>query len=41
MHADFFNVWDQTALTTLINKCIKAAPFTASNPKPSACKLIN
>jgi hypothetical protein len=41
MHADFFNVWDQTALTRLIDRCIKAAPFTASNPKPSECKLIN
>jgi Domain of unknown function (DUF1996) len=41
MHADFYNVWDQRALTRLINRCIKAAPFTASNPKPSECKLIN
>jgi hypothetical protein len=41
MHADFFNAWDPGALTTLIDTCIKAAPFTASNPKPSECKLIN
>ena len=41
MHADFYNVWDQGALTGLIDRCIKAAPFTASNPKPSECKLIN
>ena len=40
MHADFFNAWDPGALTTLIDTCIKAAPFTASNPKPSECKLI-
>ena len=41
MHADFYNVWDPGALTRLIDRCIKAAPFTASNPKPSECKLIN
>jgi hypothetical protein len=42
MHADFFNAWDQVALTRLIDRCIKAAPFSrASNPKPSECKLIN
>ena len=41
IHADFFNVWDRVALTRLIDRCIKAAPFTASNPKPSECKLIN
>jgi Domain of unknown function (DUF1996) len=41
MHADFFNAWEKGALTGLIDRCIKAAPFTASNPKPSECKLIN
>jgi hypothetical protein len=48
MHADFFNAWDlgdqggaQPSFTTLIDTCIKAAPFTTRNPKPSHCKLIN
>jgi hypothetical protein len=41
MHADFFNAWDQVELTRLIDTCIKAAPFTARNPKPSECKRIN
>jgi Domain of unknown function (DUF1996) len=41
MHADFFNAWEKPALTRLIDTCIKAAPFTASHPKPSECKLIN
>jgi hypothetical protein len=40
MHADFFNAWEKGALTGLIDRSIKAAPFTASNPKPSECKLI-
>jgi Domain of unknown function (DUF1996) len=41
IHADFYNAWDQVELSRLIDTCIKAAPFSARNPKPSECKLIN
>jgi hypothetical protein len=37
MHADFFNAWDQPALNDLVNRCINAGPFSASNPKPREC----
>ena len=37
MHADFFNAWDQQKLKDLVDRCINAAPFTASNPKPADC----
>ena len=37
MHADFFNAWDQPALKDLVNRCINAGPFTATNPKPQDC----
>jgi hypothetical protein len=36
-HADFFNAWDQARLKRLVNRCINAAPFTNSNPKPTVC----
>src|SRR5918992_767281 len=34
MHADFFNAWQEGALEDLVARCINAAPFTSSNPKP-------
>jgi len=37
MHADFFNAWNQPKLEDLVNRCINAGPFTASNPKPPGC----
>jgi hypothetical protein len=37
MHAGFFNAWDQARLEKLVNRCINAAPFTDSNPKPTVC----
>jgi hypothetical protein len=37
MHAGFFNAWDQARLEKLVNRCINAAPFTDSNPKPTEC----
>jgi hypothetical protein len=37
MHAGFFNAWNQARLENLVNRCINAAPFTASNPKPTVC----
>jgi hypothetical protein len=37
MHADFFNAWDQPKLADLVNRCINAGPFTASNQKPPDC----
>ena len=39
MHADFFNAWDQQKLTTLVEDCINAYPFTAS-PKPAYCRRV-
>jgi hypothetical protein len=37
MHSAFFNAWDQQRLQRLVNRCINAAPFTNSNPKPTVC----
>ena len=37
MHADFFNAWEQAKLEDLVDRCINAAPFTSSNPKPADC----
>ena len=37
MHADFFNAWQEGALEDLVARCINAAPFTTSNPKPTDC----
>jgi Domain of unknown function (DUF1996) len=37
MHADFFNAWQKGALKDLVNRCINAGPFTATNPKPKDC----
>jgi Domain of unknown function (DUF1996) len=37
MHSAFFNAWDQQRLQRLVNRCINAAPFTDSNPKPTVC----
>ena len=37
MHADFFNAWEEGRLAELVERCINAAPFTASNPKPAEC----
>ena len=39
MHADFFNAWDQQKLTTLVEDCINAYPFTAE-PKPAYCRQV-
>jgi hypothetical protein len=39
MHADFFNAWDQEELTTLVESCINAYPFTAK-PKPASCRQV-
>jgi hypothetical protein len=39
MHADFFNAWDQEELTTLVESCINAYPFTAE-PKPASCRQV-
>jgi Domain of unknown function (DUF1996) len=39
MHADFFNAWDQQKLTTLVEDCINAYPFTAE-PKPASCRQV-
>jgi hypothetical protein len=39
MHADFFNAWDQEKLTTLVESCINAYPFTAE-PKPKNCRQV-
>jgi hypothetical protein len=39
MHADFFNAWDQEKLTTLVEDCINAYPFTAE-PKPRSCRQV-
>ena len=38
MHADFFNAWDQQKLTTLVESCINAYPF--SSGKPATCKQV-
>jgi hypothetical protein len=37
MHADFFNAWQEGTLEDLVARCINAAPFTATNPKPTDC----
>jgi hypothetical protein len=37
MHADFFNAWQEGKLEDLVARCINAAPFTSSNPKPTDC----
>ena len=39
MHADFFNAWEEGKLAELVERCINAAPFTASNPKPAECQV--
>ncbi len=39
MHADFFNAWEERRLAELVERCINAAPFTASNPKPAECQV--
>ena len=40
MHADFFNAWDQEKLSTLVESCINAYPFTPENPKPTDCRQV-
>jgi hypothetical protein len=37
MHVDFFNAWQEGTLEDLVARCINAAPFTTSNPKPTDC----
>jgi hypothetical protein len=37
MHVDFFNAWQEGALEDLVARCINAAPFTTTNPKPTDC----
>ena len=39
MHAHFYSAWEAGKLAELVDSCINAGPFTASNPKPEECKI--
>jgi len=39
MHAHFYSAWEAGKLAELVDSCINAGLFTASNPKPEECKI--